>query len=159
MQVRISDVVEGMEFQFEDSTSFLNKKDGSIISIDAEEMEAAKDNEPIETFPDWQQDIIREAKIILTTDEYIALPTNFEIHEYVILKNFCKSIEDQRVKNIMSKTIKGKGAFSRFKELIYRFNIEMDWFVYREEALKKIAIDWCKKNNFDYIDDIEENKN
>lgn len=148
--VSINEIVEGMEFQLEDASSFINLLNGEVITIENEEMQAAEDNEPIDSFPDWQQEFIMAAKEIISNDDYLSLPTNEEISEYVIVKDFCFQIPDKRIKSIMIKAIKGRGAFRRFKEYIYRFNIEMDWFSYRHEKLKTVAEEWCKKNKLNY---------
>ncbi len=42
--------------------------------------------------------------------------------------------------------IHGAGAFRSFKDTLRRHRIESDWFAFRTEALRQIAIDWCEKN-------------
>jgi len=50
--------------------------------------------------------------------------------------------------------IRGSGAFRRFKDLIYRYNIEEDWFKFKDEAYKEIAISWLESNGFGFTDDM-----
>ncbi len=148
--VSLADIVEGMEFQLEDASSFINLINGEVLTIENDEMQAAEDNEPIDSFPDWQQEFIKAAKEIISNDEYISLPTNEEIKEYVMVKDFCFQIPDKRIKGIMINAIKGRGAFRRFKEYIYRFNIEMDWFSFRHEQLFDVAKEWCTKHGLNF---------
>jgi hypothetical protein len=43
-------------------------------------------------------------------------------------------------------SIHGAKAFRRFKDTVHRLNIETEWFAFRMEALRQIAIEWCKDN-------------
>lgn len=148
-RVKLDDIIEGMEFQSDESTSYLNKSTGKVVIISEEEFTAARDDEPIEDFLDWQHENITIAKEILETENYIPLPTKFDIHEYDIMEKFCLSIRDKEVSNTMYSSIKGSGAFKRFKRNIRRYNIEDDWYTYRDAAIKEIGIEWCKDNNIE----------
>ena len=81
-RVKLTDVIDGLETQSDESSSYLNKKTGEVVLISDEELNAAEDDEPIEDFPDWQQDLVRIAKeIIAATGDYLPLPTKFDINE------------------------------------------------------------------------------
>lgn len=86
-------------------------------------------------------------------DDYIPLPSSFDIHEYHIMERFCLSITDDKLRDTMSGSIRGRGAFRRFKDNMRRYNIEEDWYKYRDEALKQIAIEWCEENDIDFTDE------
>ena len=87
-------------------------------------------------------------------DEYLELPSQFDIHEYEIMERFCLSISDEKIRYVLLSKIHGSGAFHRFKETIYRYGIEEDWFRYRDEAYKEIAISWLESHGFNYVDDM-----
>ena len=46
----------------------------------------------------------------------------------------------------LSRAIHRAGAFRNFKDTVRRLGIESAWFACRAEALRKIALDWCEKN-------------
>jgi hypothetical protein len=50
--------------------------------------------------------------------------------------------------------IRGSGAFRRFKDTVYRYGIEKDWFRFKDEAYKEIAVSWLTSYGFDYADDM-----
>jgi len=75
------------------------------------------------------------------------LPDKFEINEYNIMEKFCLSIRNKEISDIMYSLIKGSGAFRRFKDNIRKYDMEDDWYKYRDAAIKEIAIEWCKDNN------------
>ena len=136
IRVKLDEIIEGLEFQSDESSSFLNKKTGEVVLITDEELNAVEENEPVEDFPDWQQDQVRIAKeIIAETGDYISLPTKFDIHEYSIMEQFCLSLDDTEMCNIFCDLIRGGGAFRRFKNAIHEYDIADEWYSYRNKAL------------------------
>ena len=80
----------------------------------------------------------------------IILPTKYEIDEYRILNDFILTIKDTKISDELLSKIKGKGAFRRFKDTLIKFNIIQDWFDFRQEQYKIIAVNWCNKNNIEF---------
>jgi hypothetical protein len=153
LRVKLDDIIEGLECQSDESHSYLDKRTGKVILISDEELCAAEDDEPIEDFPDWQQDQIKIAKEILAeTGDYIGLPSKFDIHEYSIMERFCLSIDDPEISDTLYSLIKGSGAFQRFKDAIHDYGIADDWYNYRDNTLKEIAIEWCQENSIEFDD-------
>ena len=87
------------------------------------------------------------------SDDYIALPDKFEFNEYRLMEKFCLSLSDEKLREEMYYSIKRKGAFQRFKNNIYRYGLADEWYKYRDENLKDIAIEWCKENGFTILDE------
>ena len=83
-------------------------------------------------------------------EESIILPTQYEINEYQMMVDFIDTIENLEIKNNLKRLIQGKGAFRRFKDYCFEMDIIQDWYKYRDEKYKEIAIDWCKQNQFEY---------
>ena len=59
-------------------------------------------------------------------------------------------VDDIEIKDNLRRLIQGKGAFSRFKDYCAEMDIIQDWYKYRDEQYKEIAIDWCKQNELEY---------
>ncbi len=149
--VKLDDIIQGLEAQSFESSAFLDKRTGEVVLIGDEEMNAAEDDEPIEDFPEWQQELITIAKeIISETGNYTPLPDKFEIDEYHIINDFCMSIEDAKLCNIFCSLIRGSGAFGRFHDALRKYNMTDDWYKFRDETLKQIAIKWCHDNNIEF---------
>ena len=149
--VKLSDIIEGMESQSEENSSYLDMDTGEIVIISEYEMQAAEDDEPLEDYPDWEQEQIAIAReVIDETGKYLELPTKFDINEYEIMERFCLSLEDAQMRELLQDKMRGSGAFRRFKDALYQNNIQDAWFSYREEALKQIAIEWCQENDIDF---------
>ena len=151
IRVKLDEIIEGLEFQSDESSSFLDKTTGKVVLISDYEISAAEDDDPIEDFPDWEQDLVRIAKeIIDETGNYIDLPTKFDIHEYRIMEKFCLSLNDSEMCDTLYSLIKGSGAFGRFKNAIHEYDIAEDWYKYRNDALKEITIEWCQEKGIEF---------
>src|SRR6266851_1797315 len=147
VQVKLQDILEGMDFQSDERSSFLNLTTGEVIAITDEELRAAENDEPLEDFPEWQHDAIRIAGEILETDHYLPLPDRFEIHEYSIMERFCLAVDDEDMREDLCDAIRGRGAFRRFKDRIQVYGITEAWYRYRDEALREIAVAWCEEHD------------
>ena len=151
-KLKLEDLIEQLEFANESNKSFFNKMTGEIHLIPEEvERYAEQDIEDDDLIPEWEKEIISILKDIQQNpDNYIQFPDQFDINEYSIMEKFCLNLDDEELRNEMYSSIKGSGAFQRFKNNIHNHGIADDWYKYRDEALKEIAIEWCKENNIEY---------
>ena len=151
IRVKLSDIIEGLEFQSDESSSYLNKKTGEVILMTDYAMRAAEDNEPLEDVPDWERELVTVAReIIAETGEYIQLPTKFDIDEYGIMESFCMSLDRREIGDILHDLISGSGAFRRFKDTVYKYGVEDEWHKYRNNAIKEIAVEWCRRHGIEF---------
>jgi hypothetical protein len=152
LRVKLSDLIEGMDFQSDEQSSFLNLTTGEVVSITDEELRAAENEEPLEEFPAWQHDTIRIAKDIVATDHYLPSPDRFEINEYRIMERFCLSIDDEDMRDDLCDAIRGRGAFRRFKDRMQLYGMAEEWYRYRDAALREIAVAWCEEHGIPYTE-------
>ncbi|HHY74278.1 MAG TPA: hypothetical protein GX497_13850 [Bacillus bacterium] len=150
--VKLEDIIEGMEMQFDEANTFLNVKEGVVVQVYDKDFRIADEDEPFNHLPDWQQENIKIAIDIMENfEDYIKLPTKFDINEYEMMEDFCYSLSSDRNKDRLLNTISGRGAFRRFKDEIIRLGIQDDWYDFRDECYKKIAIEWCNDHGIEYI--------
>jgi hypothetical protein len=153
--VKLQNVIDEMDTVGDGLYAYLNRKTGRLITISSDELEAAEAGDDFGSYSDWEQEAIQEAQDILNTDDYLPLPTKLDIHEYSIMEQFCNEIEDAELSNELLFQIRGSGAFQRFKHAIHHYNIDEDWYRYRQKALEKIAIDWLEANSIPYTTNEE----
>ena len=151
--VSLRDIVNELEMLSEEHTVFLNKRTGELIALSGEELSAAEEGADLADFPEWQQALIVKAREAAESDDYLHLPTKFDINEYKIMEDFCCSIKDETISDTLLRAIKGSGAFGRFKDRIRFLGIEEDWYRFREKALEAIAIAWLEENRIVYTRD------
>jgi hypothetical protein len=146
--VRLQDIVDALEMQFDEYSSFLDLDAGTVETVShalLEQAEESSDDDKPE-LPDWQQQEWEMAKLILSTDRFLKLPDRFDIHEWAIMQDFSLSVTSEAIRQDLLHAIQGAGAFRHFRSAIRRHRIESDWYAFRSEALKRIAIDWCEEN-------------
>lgn len=154
MKVKISDIVEYMNVQDELSQPFFNLKTYEIHIIFDDMLTAAEEEKDLSEEPEWYVSSIGTARDILFGDDWISLPSKWDIHEYSIMERFCLYKVDDKLSDEMYYTIKGSGAFRRFKEALDKYNLHDDWYNYKSLRFKEIAIEWCEANNISYEDDL-----
>ena len=166
--VSLRDLVDELQMLPNEGTAYLHKVTGKIITVTDDDIETvvAMDSEfdevieegddvIIEEVSDLQTEFYEEVKKVLLSDpDYLKLPSRFDIHEYAIMERFCLSLPDGKVSDVLLRKIRGSGAFRKFKDTIYPYGIENDWFTYRDEAYKEIAIAWLESKDIAYVDDM-----
>jgi hypothetical protein len=150
--VSLKDIVDELEVLMDESTAYLNRQTGEVITVTHEDMRWVEGEEDLDLdeFPDWQREWLTKVQEILKSEDYMALPTKFDIHEYEIMKRFCLSIEEDMLRDDLLDAIQGSGAFRRFKNMIYRRGMENTWYRLRRAALKEIAIEWLTEHGIVY---------
>ena len=152
LRVKLSDLIEGMDFQSDECFSYLNTATGEVVSVTTEELRAVEEDAPLEDFPAWQHEAIRIAGEILETDHYLLLPDRFEINEYRMMERFCLSVDDEDIRDDLCNATRGRGAFRYFKDRMHAYSIAEEWYQYRDAALREIAIAWCEEHGIPYTE-------
>ncbi|XID94896.1 UPF0158 family protein [Paenibacillaceae bacterium WGS1546] len=151
VRVKLQDIIDGMDFQFDGMSTYLNLTNGEVISVSGDDIRIAEEDKPIDDLPDWQQDNIEAAiDVIENYENYKELPTKFDINEYSMMENFCYELKNHDQRDLLLDAINGRGAFRRFKDKVYQLGIEKDWFAFRDEQYKQVAIDWCDEHGITF---------
>lgn len=125
-------------------TAYVNRKTGEVVMLPEDEF-------ALDIGPEFDE-MLAEARAVEESEDFVALPDKYEIHEYAIMERFCYSLDDERLGDRLARAIQGRGAFRRFKDQIHRDGIEQDWYAYREAALKKIAADFLEAEGIAFVD-------
>lgn len=139
VQVDLQEIIDALEMLSmtgDFSKSFLNRHTGRIVSLFEGEDFSDVEDEDLEG--DW------------IPDHYTSLPDRDELNEYEMMETFCCSIKNEKIQEDLLRAIQGKGAFGRFKTALHCHNIENKWYKFREECLKEIAIEFCKRHDLTY---------
>ncbi|MCP3924987.1 MAG: hypothetical protein GY714_20610 [Desulfobacterales bacterium] len=131
MKVKITEIADELQMQFDESSSYYNTADGKFYLVSDDDFDEAEEANSIEDLPEWQQDSIRIARQIISTNNFIELPSRYHIHEYSIIEEFCYSIDDSKISETLQVAIQGRGAFGRFKEACHQFDIIDQWYLYK----------------------------
>lgn len=69
-------------------------------------------------------------------------------------RGFCDRVEDD-LRDRLLRAVHGRGAFRRFKDVVYEEGIQHDWFAHRDARLADIAREWLEADGVPYVDDVE----
>lgn len=107
--VLLEKIIEGLEMVNDIDDCYYNPEKNEIFLSNIGEYENLNEDELDELF-----------------EKSIILPTQYEINEYQIMKDFIETIKDDNIKDMLSRLIQGKGAFRRFKNYCIDTNIIQD---------------------------------
>ena len=150
LPVRVQDVIDALEAAAEFSLHFLDKRTGEIVMLTDEEWEAAEADELISRYPEWQREVILKAREIQKSEHFVELPDHLKIDEYEIMERFARKYEDQRTSAELLRSIKGKGAFQRFKIAISDLGIQNEWNEFRAKEFEELAVQWLDDEEIPY---------
>lgn len=154
---KLSEILDSMDFQTAESSSYLDKSTGKVILLTSDEMYAAEEGEALDDYEEWERENIETARRIVEDgdESLVPLPSKWDINEYEIMESFCHSLPEGQTRDALCITIKGSGAFRRFKESLHVFDLVQQWYKYRDAEMRTIAIDWCEEYEIPYIDDTK----
>lgn len=132
MKVKLSEVIDALDFTNDEIEYYYNPDTEEIFMSNIWNFEDLNEDESDELF-----------------ENSIMLPTRYDINEYEMMEDFAETISDIRLQNQLYISLNGSGAFRRFKDTCINFDIINDWYKYRDERYRKIAIAWCEENNIE----------
>lgn len=139
--VPLSLICDAVEMADDEWNQYLDIEKMEVVSIPEYPFMGEYDEEDQEL-----ADMIEEGWNI----RFFRLPSKFDIHEYSIMEQFIYHLPEGRMQDSLESAIRGRGAFRRFKDSIYRFKIEQQWYDFQEAAYRKIAAEWCEAHGFAY---------
>jgi len=83
-------------------------------------------------------------------EKSIMLPSRYDINEYYMMESFADTVKDEQLQNQLYISLKGRGAFRRFKDTCINFDVIEDWYKFRENKYREFAIELCQENNIKY---------
>ena len=152
MIVHLRDVVNEMQVFDDESHAFMNRVTGELFTVTSNELRAVEEEHDLEEYPEWQRNSIRKADEILDSDDWLQLPSKYEIHEWEIMRDFCYSLADERLRSELLDAIHGSGTFRHFGNTVHYRGIQQDWYRFRQQALEQIARDWLEENEIPYTE-------
>jgi hypothetical protein len=164
--------VEEMDSFSDGGPTYLNRQTGEFLSLTMDELqmaealdddgdddhddeieeEGSEDESPSDSM--LESDAERQIRIrnVLLSDDWLQLPSQYEIHEYEIIRAFCEAVTDRMLRADLLDAIHGSGAFSRFKGMLGRRNMLDKWYAYRQQAFCEIARDWLESHEISFTD-------
>jgi hypothetical protein len=161
-RAKLSELILALEMPMEEFRTYFDRKTATLVSVEETMLSQLEDGE--EADPDdlaeWRKDEYEAAREIVSDDgsRFIPPPEKFDFDEYHVMEHYIRSIDHDDAANQLWLAIKGRGAFSRFKDTLHRLGIQQSWYDYLEEARKKFVIEWAEENNVAFEDDLNKSR-
>ena len=141
MKIHLEQVIDAIETADDAFTYFYDTQTGETVYLQ-DEIVTGERNEELE-------ELIENSP----RGRFLRFPTKYDIHEYHIMESFVESLPPGAARQELANAIRGRGAFRRFKNGIYYHRIEKQWFDYRDQAYREIAIRWCRDVGIEYTEE------
>ncbi len=148
LKVDIDELAFTMETSDEfDSITLFDTETGELVSIPNELMSAVESNdeEVIHDLPDWEKDLIGIAESIVNDESgrFVDIPRKPSYEAYNLMVEFASSITNKHLREKLEIALDGKGAFSRFKNVISAYpDEEKRWFAFKDKRMRDEVIEW-----------------
>jgi len=153
VRVALREIIDGMQWQSDEMTAYLNIKTGQVVPVTDEDLAAAEAGDNDSDLADWEAKALEIARGVLAGADYIALPDRFEIDEYRMMERFASGVTDAAASARLGRAIQGRGAFRYFKDSVHDLGLTEEWYAYRDRQYEEIAIAWCEANGMEYTRD------
>ncbi len=112
------------------------------------EMEVESIDQLSDESSEWENEVAVETKQILDNIDgrFLKLPDSFEINQLNIMNDFAEAQSDEEVAVKLRNAIHGSGAFKKFKKLLLENELETEWFQFRSDKFRTMALEWCEAN-------------
>lgn len=87
-------------------------------------------------------------------ERFIPIPPGMSREGYAQMERFIGQVKDENAQRILSKSIDGSGAFSRFRDCLFDLNLEDDWHEFKGREDRENALDWLLGKDLIFEDDI-----
>ncbi len=160
LKVDLDEVKYAMDNASNEIANYLDLETGQVVSIngetrqqletlfeltDAETMEATVAAIQTEQVPDWQKDSLRDAALVEFgfNSRFIEIPQADSREGYEDMEAFIETVAQTHLQELLQVSIRGKGAFRRFKDVLAAHPQERDrWFQFHDARLHQRVLDW-----------------
>ncbi len=147
--ISLRDVVMAMDMG-DGWTAYLNRYTYELVPITESDLELTDLGEENADLMEAQREEVSRAREVVESEDFLELPSRFEIHEYSIMERFSRGVEDEALRDALLRALHGRGAFRCFKDVVHERGSAPTWYAFREGALEQIATDWLEANGIAY---------
>lgn len=123
------------------------------ILTDEESMEAAQGAIQARTdlSDEERAQIMDVARIEWDTEgRYLLIPKQDSSEGYREMEDFIETVEDHHLRELLEVAIQGRGAFRRFKDVLYRYpDAEANWFRFRDAREQRRLLEWLASKDIE----------
>ena len=130
-KLALSEIIDNLEMQSSELKYYFDKLENKFVFT-------------MDGFDDEEENV----KLLVAVEDqkrFVPLPSEYEINEYEMMEKFT-TLQKEEIQNFLWKCLNGKGVFRRFQDKLFEIDLRDDWFSFKKEEFKAIAIDWCEEH-------------
>lgn len=134
MKVKLSDIIDAIDFTDQYTEYFLDRETGEVIYVNDMVMTSSEKEEIYDQ---------------LDEHGFYRLPDQRDIDDYRTMEEFISGLSGSAADKL-SRAISGRGAFRRFKDTVHSLGLSDQWYSFEEDSHKHIAIRWCEEHGLEW---------
>ncbi|MGU7948818.1 UPF0158 family protein [Streptococcus suis] len=83
---------------------------------------------------------------------FVGLPTYYDFNPYTFMELYISDLTDGDLSGRLSRAIRGRGAFRRFKNELERCDCLEEWYAFETQCYKELVLEWCQENKIAIVD-------
>lgn len=135
--VLIKSIVDAIEDTMDGWQQFYNTVTGEVESV------PDYDN----VYADMSEFEDTAAKIE-ESDDYVILPSQYELHEYNIMERFAEEMDNE----VLMRALHGRRPYRTFKDRAIDLGLDQEYYSFRTKAYGEIARKWCRENGIPFME-------
>lgn len=139
MMIDLDEIIEAIESSNNSTQNFLNTRTGEILYRDEDTMSDRELDDVDDLLDkDWE--------------DIIEIPSHYDVNEYGMMQDFAWDLPPGIARDTLKASLKGSGAFRRFKDVLYNQGLQNDWYEYRDRQYMEFVKNWARENKLDFKD-------
>lgn len=136
----------------EDARRELEEIYAQIIGEDGQEMVPLEEALQERDLQEWQREDVRVADRVEEGfgTRYIEVPSQDSREGYHQIEEFIETVEEERLRERLRRAIRGRGAFGRFKDVLYEHPQQREhWHEFWEGAMRRRIHRWLEEEGIE----------
>lgn len=137
---------------------YFDTETGDVIEMPTELLDELEwpGSTDFEDVDDWNEPLLTAARTIVAESgpddvcRYVWVPQRESHVAYNTMESFAESVESEELRRLLAVALNGRGAFRRFKDVLYDYPEERErWFQMNNAELREHATGWLRTLEID----------
>lgn len=173
LKVDLGELAFAFESGFHELSNYLDLETGEIVVVtddargqleaiyeemgvqEGEESSAVADLLDEWGLPEWQKQAVREADAVERGygTRFVTVPHVDSHQAYGDMEDFIETVRRPHIRELLEVAIIGRGAFRRFKDVLYNYpHEEKRWFAFKEARMVERVREWLEAHDIAPVD-------
>lgn len=172
LKVDLSELAFAFESHFDELSNYLDLETGELVVVtdetssqlealyeqmmveEDEEAPALADLLAAENLPEWEKQAVLQADAVERGygERFIRIPQVDSHEAYRDMEDFIATVRNPHLRELLEVAITGRGAFRRFKDVLYNYpHEEKRWFAFRDAQMVERVRAWLAEHDIEPV--------